>query len=518
MALQAVPPQRTQDSSAAPRPQASDGSADGAADAAGAAADVDVGDVAVAVAVDDDRCAAQSPASPKPTSPRCIPAPAADRVFEPDDCSWITPKDMALLHALGDTELATKSRADTLSQQRIRRLPRGARPVRLIGEGSANAVFEFRLPRRNGGGCNFSGLLLRVAKVPALGHPPTYNYLAQQNFYQGAIKPLLGSYAIRQELVILRKSGIIEELNNYLRDNDGERKDKFKGTFVGQTDWGFLVEDMRPAKPEDSTLIEFKPKWLSQSPSAPKDAVRCRQCAMELRNLIHDPSRSRTMPEKKPCPLALDADNAPPQASSPFRIAPQLALTDEQEHYRAVLSSVARHPAIHDLKLQQIRHDKLGPLNAAPTDPRFVIAMTLRDCTCFVQVHRRDRSVKLRMGDFDWKDPLVKVERWQKAEQELIERGFYTARWILCGGVLYRPPTLCALEFAATSPSNQTQMINVEDRANAGVMNEDRTLVEDKAGTRIFNYNTDVASLQRLLEPFRIAHKTNDKTTADGKT
>ncbi|KAL3964540.1 hypothetical protein ACCO45_001544 [Purpureocillium lilacinum] len=69
MALQAVPPQRAQDSSAAPRPQARDGSADGAADAT---ADVDTRDATViataaAVAADDDRRAAQSLTSSKPT-------------------------------------------------------------------------------------------------------------------------------------------------------------------------------------------------------------------------------------------------------------------------------------------------------------------------------------------------------------------------------------------------------------------------------------------------------------------
>ncbi|KAJ6446465.1 inositol-pentakisphosphate 2-kinase [Purpureocillium lavendulum] len=503
MALQDVPPQRAQDSSASPRPRALDGSADDAT----AAGTPDAG-----AAGDAPAAAAASAAVTVPVDGR-----VADRSLDHDDCSWITPKDMALLQSLGGTDPASRPPADTLQQQRIRRLPRGTRPVRLIGEGSANAVFEFRVPRRNAGGYDFAGLLLRVAKVPTLGHPLTYNYLAQQKFYQGAIKPLLGGHAIRQEIVILRKSGVVEELNKHLRDIDDTRRDKFKGTFIGQTDWGFLVEDMRPAKPDDSILIEFKPKWLSQSPSAPNDAVRCRQCAMELRNLVHDPSRSRTMPDKKPCPLALDTDDAPPQAGSPFRIAPQLAKADDQGHYRAVLSSIANHPAIHNLKLQQIVHDKLGPLYAEPSDPCFVIAMTLRDCTCFVQIHRHDRSVKLRMGDFDWKDPLAKFERWRKAERELIERGFYTARWILCDGVFYRPPTLCALEFAERSPTSKVaEIINIEEKVGVDDANGDRSLVEMKAGMKLFNHEADVASLQRLIEPFRI-DTANDKAAVDGE-
>ena len=82
--------------------------------------------------------------------------------------------------------------------------------------------------------------------MPSLNHPPTFNYLVQQAFYQATIKPLLGTHAVQQELVILHKSGIVDELNKFLRDFDHTRKLKFRGTFIGQTDWGFLVEDMRP--------------------------------------------------------------------------------------------------------------------------------------------------------------------------------------------------------------------------------------------------------------------------------
>lgn len=90
------------------------------------------------------------------------------------------------------------------------------------------------------------GYLLRVAKVHSLGAAPTYNYVYQQQFLQTTIKPILGDHVVNQELVVLHKTGIIQELNNLLRTIDHTRKDKFKGTYVGETDLGFLVEDMRP--------------------------------------------------------------------------------------------------------------------------------------------------------------------------------------------------------------------------------------------------------------------------------
>lgn len=82
--------------------------------------------------------------------------------------------------------------------------------------------------------------------MPALGHAPTFNYLLQQKFYHTAIEPVLGKHAVRQELVILHNCGIVDKLNALLREIDHTRKAKFRGTFVGQADWGFLVEDMRP--------------------------------------------------------------------------------------------------------------------------------------------------------------------------------------------------------------------------------------------------------------------------------
>ncbi|KAM4054637.1 inositol-pentakisphosphate 2-kinase domain-containing protein [Hirsutella rhossiliensis] len=411
-----------------------------------------------------------------------------------DDDSWISPQDMALLKA-SNPDLGLQPR----QQSRLRRLPKGTRPLRLIGEGAANAVFQLD---GAAAASDLNGLLLRVAKVPSRNHAPTYNYLAQQRFYQTSIKPRLGEYAVQQELVILHKSGIVDMLNRLLQDIDSTRKKKFRGSLIGQTDWGFLVQDMRPQDPAECVLIEFKPKWLSQSPSAPKASVRCRQCATELRNLIRDPSGDRMLPEHKPCPLSLVNKDAPAQVSSPFRIAPHLARDGRSDHFRQVLGTIVNHPSIRDLKTQQDLLDKLGPLYAEPTDP-FLIAMTLRDCTCFAQIHRRRQSVKIRMGDFDWKDPLVKFDSWRRAEQELIDGGFYTAERILCNGSYYYPPTFCVLEFSPGSHGSQPNVLDVQDRDEATVKVGDTSGAEAAGGEVPFSHKADVVALQKRLDRFK---------------
>lgn len=119
-----------------------------------------------------------------------------------------------------------------------------------------------------------------MAKVPNEGQPLKYDYLKQQEFFANQIGKHLTDYAVKQELVVLRDTNIVERLNDYLRGMDSTRKKKFQGTFVGETDWGILVEDMRPESKfgsmcsstiaDDATII--KPKipvandiWSSSS-------------------------------------------------------------------------------------------------------------------------------------------------------------------------------------------------------------------------------------------------------------
>lgn len=91
------------------------------------------------------------------------------------------------------------------------------------------------------------GWLLRVAKAPTNGQPARFNYLKQQEFYAKQITPFLKTHAIQQQLVVLRNSNIIPKLNAFLLSIDHERKEKFRGSFLSESNWGLLVEDMRVA-------------------------------------------------------------------------------------------------------------------------------------------------------------------------------------------------------------------------------------------------------------------------------
>ncbi|OAA67423.1 inositol-pentakisphosphate 2-kinase [Cordyceps fumosorosea ARSEF 2679] len=394
-------------------------------------------------------------------------------------------------------------------------LPRGSKPVAFVGEGAANAVFEIKVPQHGASDHNFKGLLLRVAKVPALGQPTVYNYLFQQTFYQTTIRPLLGSHAIHQELVILRNSGIIDELNRLLQALDHTRKPKFRGSFVGQSDWGLLIEDMRPDPKalRPRLLVEFKPKWLSQSRSAPTRAVRCRQCALELQRMLSRPAAGTAAfaPERKPCPLALVDEESPTPVASPFRIAPHLADLPERERLRTSLQHILHDPFLEDLCAQQEGLDVTGPLDASPDDKNFGIAMTIRDCTCFALIPKDEAArdvgdIKIRLGDLDWKDPHTKIQHWRGTEESLIDGGFYTADWILYDGVYYYPPTLCLLEWKPrSSPTSPPDVIQLQNTAAAAAAATATSLPTNgsAAETRVFRHHVaDTAALRAKLQPY----------------
>ncbi|KAL6826994.1 inositol-pentakisphosphate 2-kinase domain-containing protein [Trichoderma sp. SZMC 28015] len=402
-------------------------------------------------------------------------------------------------------------------------LPRGTKPVRLVGEGAANAVFEIKLPPGSRVGAQFQGKLLRVAKAPVLGRAPTSSdyYLRQQEFFIREIQPHLGEHAVSQELVVLHKSGIVDDLNAMLRDMNHQRKPKFQGSFIGHASWGFLVEDMRPNgeslshmltskllySDDGSILIEFKPKWLLQSPSAPKGAIRCRQCALELRNYLKTPGSKSPRPERRPCPIALANPDCPQQVASPFRIAPQLSALQDDARVQAILDKIIHHKAIQKLRECQKSLDHVGPL-LPPTNLDFVVAMTLRDCTCFALVPSNDEEeIKLRFGDFDFKDPEKKFNHWRGTEQDLIEGGFYTADWVVCGDSYYHPPSLCSLEWSGKPRTGDAVILLMEDNTTKhnklSSYQKNGSPSSAKTGKTVYRHTGDLAALHKGLEPFK---------------
>ncbi|CAI6088817.1 unnamed protein product [Clonostachys chloroleuca] len=492
-----------------------------------------------------------TPSSPKidlrPASPRAArgyaSSPSCSIYSVCGDEAWISQEDMDHLRQLSEVHHPAPQNGDPYGKG-VRLLPPGCKVGRLVGEGAANAVFELVLPdgsylyHQTSRSLTYlsladmrcAGLLLRVAKAPIDGDRPRFNYLQQYQYYCTHIKPILGSYILHQELVILRDANLIDPINDYLRAIDHQRDLKFRGTFIEPSEWGFLVEDMQPhgnncdpshpfefsypdlsltiSDPETTILVEFKPKWLSQSPNAPKNAIRCRQCAKELYSYIVDPQVGKPVPTKaKPCPLMIRNDASNPAFTD--SVCRRVPSTDKRrKRLNSTLDVLRSEPAFKTLRLAQEANDHVGPLKADKKDAQFALAMTLRDCTCFAQVltaptQQQDsfKPLKIRFGDFDMKMPEFKLTYWRTIEEQLIKGGFYTADMIYCRGQFYRPPTKCYLERGRpTKPMEELEIIHLQEPHQKNEVDSLPPMMKSMT----HSIHTDVDLMEKCLEHYKV--------------
>lgn len=261
-----------------------------------------------------------------------------------------------------------------------------------------------------------------------------------------------------QSLCDLRPGNFIKRLNqalNLQRKSSGgpqspiggnEQPLTRHGTSLANDDYGLLVTDMTPGS--DAELLEFKPKWLVQSPSAPKDSIRCRTCALRarrdyhrLRNLL---KAGRLSDEDKKssgfCPLQLISPsdevvrrNARHILSSKLSKDPHSEARNHQLIQRfskflqtdPIFSKLASNQTKLDSKDVLFRYEKGTEAISEEEIIDLLISMTLRDCSLFLHMPTDlSKPITARIGDLDMKSRL-KIREWAKKERELIDEGWY---------------------------------------------------------------------------------------------
>ncbi|KAL0473204.1 inositol-pentakisphosphate 2-kinase [Neurospora intermedia] len=346
---------------------------------------------------------------------------------------------------------------------------------KFIGEGAANIVFEVVFPEedittQDDGDSQIldilQGKLLRVPKAntKAFPHPEILQY------WESSISPLFDNPQedLVQQYLIRLDNSVVSQLNAILENEDAQRRADFQGTKVAEAEYGMLVEDMRKKSPLDF-LLEFKPKWLTPSPSAPSTATRCRNCAREayrlhksLRSASSDQTSSCALSHEPPfCPLeylaaqsspcslarviasmnlsAISAslDTKPATRENPVGVQPAVSLDGEDdgrpgmdqvdERYRVALvhwlQSNSLLPKLRDAQ------ESLDPAPEGTSDQeKLALAMTLRDCTCFVRISEDSKGglkVEAKLADLDKKNWEAKLEYWKGMNEVLKEGGYY---------------------------------------------------------------------------------------------
>ncbi|KAK0646450.1 inositol-pentakisphosphate 2-kinase [Cercophora newfieldiana] len=299
--------------------------------------------------------------------------------------------------------------------------PLEAKPqFRLIGEGAANVVFkhesdESSIPQ---------GYLLRVPKANTVAYP----YSDLQQYWESSIQPLFQPHELVQQHLIPITPSTVAHLNTVLTTSDPLRRHDFRGSRILATaTTAMLVQDMAAKDPLD-TVFEFKPKWLSQSPSAPSTSTRCRNCAREVQKHASHPPSSSKPPKPIDCPLLL-LDCASPLSLSQSITSLAPTLEPGSPNYARLAHWLQTNTLLTRLRDLQTSLDPAGPLAADPEDPDFQLAMTLRDCSGFVRIPAdADAPVEARFADLDKKNREAKLEYWRATERGLIEGGYYEGR------------------------------------------------------------------------------------------
>ncbi|KAI8634561.1 inositol-pentakisphosphate 2-kinase-domain-containing protein [Xylariaceae sp. FL1651] len=288
----------------------------------------------------------------------------------------------------------------------------GQLDFKYVAEGRANVVFsiwESKDPAAQKG--RFEGTLLRVPKATQGITPCDYKTL--HDFHENQVEVQVGPEHLVPQTLINISADVASTLNakrNKNKDDDS----------VIQAGYAMLIQDM--SESPGYSVLEFKPKWLAQSPIAPPGATRCRTCAREaFRNSQRvKAGKAVTVPI---CPLGLLHEDHAVVTYTIARLAPEWTKRDRERLADALKES----RILEKLRELQTKGDPGSALLDNPSDPAFGLAMTLRDCSCYVRMPLDvEKDVEIKLADVDKKNWEEKQSYWQESHWNLVNNGWYT--------------------------------------------------------------------------------------------
>ncbi|KAF3394245.1 Inositol-pentakisphosphate 2-kinase [Penicillium rolfsii] len=338
-------------------------------------------------------------------------------------------------------------------------LPPGVQLV-YLAEGGANVVYRFvsavasplttkRDPREPLASVafepteRFRGKLLRLRKDTAAD--VSYEEIVQN--FNTTVRPLFKADELVDQTLIRLPEGLVHRCNEQLllAETNGDRPQKRHGGYLSLTEpFGLLVTDMTTFDDPGLTLVEFKPKWLIQSPSAPATAQSCRTCALrEMKN--HDARSLGQKEQRSFCPLDLVSETF----EDVLRATKFIKGCDDRRRLAHILF---RNRTLQNLLSHQKTYCKVGLLGPPAQSREMSLDMTLRDCTLYIKIpHDEKFPVEIRLGDLDLKTGAGgKAEYWTDLELQLIDGGWYE------GSHSDHESSECALQHLAISQRSET--------------------------------------------------------------
>lgn len=278
--------------------------------------------------------------------------------------------------------------------------------IKYLNEGGANFVFSI-LPTASELPKPLRGKLLRLRKD--LSHVQTTT--EQVKSFNDNFRPLFPPDCLVQPEIIRLNTNITSALNRAL-DTLNRPSRRSQDCLPEDEHFGLLVTDMMPTA--GKAMLEMKPKWLLQSPSAPSNSKRCRTCALRAQRGAQ--GKRTATDQQESCPFDLVSERIDDRRRAAHKITSEMALADFLVEGAQPLFAILRD--------QQRFLDPRGVLRASGADGIYDLcrAMTLRDCTLFVRAG--PAGIEARLGDLDFKQP-EKLARWRDVERKLIDEGWY---------------------------------------------------------------------------------------------
>ncbi|KAK9385495.1 inositol-pentakisphosphate 2-kinase [Lipomyces mesembrius] len=349
-----------------------------------------------------------------------------------------------------------------------------------IAEGAANIIYKISDHQH-------SVYLLRLRKKLPF-QPSTRDVYS---FNRDHILPLFAPDMVASMQLVKVDGAVLQQLNKGLAvlEREGIRDQKRHGTVLDAGEsYGILVENMTAesvrsdlpmkfsgreeimgssgvlsyavredrGKNLEVAVLEFKPKWLTQSKDAPANWKYCRTCALRR-------YRAKDASEYAFCPLDLVSGSRKRVEKSVRALLPnQLDIKSGTmltvERLRRILTDfIINTEVFKTLAHIQDNMDKYGVMDASGSEEstNFLTAMTVRDCTAFVRIIYKELdedktsdikeyyadgrsthmevdgyyfAVSCRLADLDIKDGSgTKRSYWQSIENNLNVGGWYTS-------------------------------------------------------------------------------------------
>ncbi|MCJ1473086.1 hypothetical protein MMC13_001736 [Lambiella insularis] len=257
-----------------------------------------------------------------------------------------------------------------------------------------------------------------------------------QAYLDEVITKLFEPEQLVAQKVVLLPLGLVAQCNADLRaiELEGRRAQTRKGQRLDESsDVGLVVQDMSAEGWEgegDVACLEFKPKWLAQSPSAPLGARRCRTCALREMRLAEKGGGAERM-KIGWCPLDLVSGQKSRVGGAVGRILsanePGSEETFDKALQERIVDWILQGRLLQRLRDAQVRFAQQGISDGGKEGTRYRTTMTLRDCTLFLRISREGKGqVEARLGDLDLKS-ATKAENWEATERKLRAENWYAA-------------------------------------------------------------------------------------------